>query len=135
MKTTFFSALLLAALTSCMAPIAFKTTDKKLVYVRRIPVRSGTPECYTDSVSVKFEGQRFTMTSKVNLNLHALTLTLQDPNLYTALDNVRSGFTVYHYEYRGRLFMQITPVPKGFTDAPDEVEYMYVVTTDNVCAN
>lgn len=132
MKTVII--LSMALMCSCMAPVAFKSTAKKQVYVRKIPVRLGAAECYTDSVSVKFEGQRFTMkTSKVNLELHALTLTLQDPNLYTALDNIRSGFTIYHYEYRGRLFMQITPVPKGFTDRPDEPECIYVVTTDNVC--
>lgn len=134
MKT--IPVLFLALLCSCMAPVAFKSTSKKQVYVRKVPLRSGAAECYRDSVSVKFEGQRFKMvTSKVNLDLHAITLTLQDPNLYTALDNVRSGFTVYYYEYRGRLFMQVTPVPKGFTDTPDEPECAYVITTDNICVS
>lgn len=119
---------------SCMPPITFKSLPKKPVYIRKVPIRSGAAVCYKDSVNIGFEGQRFKMvSSKVNMDLHAINLTMQDPNLYTAMDMEGSGFTIFYYEYRGRLFMQVTPVPKGFTDRPDEPECIYVVTTDNVC--
>jgi hypothetical protein len=127
--------LILIIATSCTS-IGYNLVVREAVHVRKIPTRHGVVECYTDSVDVRFEGQRFHLHSrKLNLDLHAVTLTLQDPNLYTAMDQLGSGNTIYHYQYRGRLFMQITDVPKGFTSSPDSVEYVWTITTDKICAN
>lgn len=102
--------------------------------IKQIPIRGGVEVCTHKSVSVLVRGYEFVVKGiDLEINLRQMRILNTDPDLYLGVSKSDMHYTVYYYAYRSRFYIQITPIPKGFTSDILENETAYVITTDKIC--
>ena len=135
MKATIYLIVLISLISCATGRHALNTRHAQKLYIKKIELRNGKGhECYSDSVIVHAGTYEFTVISK-SMNLHIIQVHIihTDPNLYSGVSTDGIVYMIYYYAYRDRVYIQLTPVPKGFTDDPILPEYIYILSTERYC--
>jgi hypothetical protein len=130
---------ILLLLTSCISGqvrVALFPESREL-YVSKIFLRSNQHTvniCYKDTVKI------FLSRHTLHIEGHATKLTLREvhllssfPTLYQGVSNTGMYNTLYMYDYNGHTHIQITPNPKGFMKEILQDEFIYILSTNNLC--
>lgn len=135
MKThTIIIILLLLFLSSCVTGRLAMDGQTGNANIKEVSLRGGEDKCYTDNVAILARGYEFTVKGKdINVRLTELRIVNSDPDVYIGVSDEGMLHTVYYYAYRGRFYIQISPIPKGFTNKPDLNEITYIISTDSIC--
>jgi hypothetical protein len=140
MKALFF---ILLTCTSCVSGyvkgVVTSDTERE-VYVKVVTARwpegdqSPKVQCSKQIITYKLGYGEFTLnTPSESVHLRETYKIHSAPDLYAGVSDSGMYNTLYAYMYRDRLYIQITPIPKGFMDKPIQCEKFYIVSTENIC--
>lgn len=132
--TNYTIIIILLLLSSCVTGRLSMDGQMGTANVKEVPLRGGEYKCYSDNVAILARGYEFTVKgNNINIRLTELRIIHSDPDVYIGVSDEGMLHTVYYYSYRGRFYIQISPVPKGFTNKPDLNEITYIISTDSIC--
>lgn len=102
----------------------------------RKSVRSkGQVKCaYVDNIRVTTLPSSITIEAEgYKLDIKYLVKVNESPDLYVGETVGGLFYSVYFYYQRDRFYIQLTPIPKGFSSEIFEDEKVYVITDQNIC--
>lgn len=133
--------MLLKYTTSCTVLPEQHSINSREMCVKTIPIRLAKA---TNDLSFKQTKENVSFSiiaSKFTLNLADTTINLTglykysaEREFYEAYDKDHHKYSLYLYAYRGRVYIQITPLHNAQVPYIDKSEVIYIVTTDSICS-
>lgn len=113
--------------------------EKRVLNVKVVPVRlvdGDTTKVQCKQVEVIIDRTNNNISIQIGnlfLFLKGLYRYSIDRDYWEAVDDDNHKYTIYHYKYRNRVYIQISPLHNGQVSFIDKSEIIYIITTDDIC--